>query len=81
MNLKTAKRLSDIICVMFVIVWIVDRTFPDLISNIVFWVIMVVLFILLLIIDLKFMRCPHCGAQVTRWGGHYCSSCGKDLDK
>ena len=78
MKLKTAIRISDMICVTIVILVIVIGIFPK--NVVVLWNSIVMLLVALAVVNIAFCRCPNCRGQLTRWDT-YCRSCGKKLEK
>ena len=78
MKLKTAIRISDMICVTIVILVIVIGIFPK--NVVVLWNSIVMLLVALAVVNIAFCRCPNCHGQLTRWDT-YCRSCGKKLEK
>ena len=79
MRLKTAKTVSWIIFGAIVIAALA-LIFTQ--SKVCFWILMVLL-AAFLVINIGFIRCPHCGMPLDRTAffsdTRYCPFCGKEL--
>lgn len=36
--------------------------------------------IAVIIVDIRYWNCPHCGRNIGRFHGDYCKNCGEKLD-
>jgi len=80
MDLKTAKKVTDLL-VGCVLADLVLMLFLPHGGKVVLTWVLIGLLIAVGAVNLLWMRCPHCGGQLTRWGSKFCRSCGHSLDE
>lgn len=79
MKLKNAKRLCDGIVALYAIAFVLLYLAPDFQKKCL-CIALIVLTAALLFVNLAFLRCPYCRAQIHRWGMNFCPKCGKKLE-
>ena len=79
MDLKTAKKVTDLL-VAGVLAGLVLLFFLPRGGKVVLTWVLIALLVAVGVVNLLWMRCPHCNSQLTRWGSKFCRSCGEKLD-
>lgn len=79
MKLRTAKRVCDVLVVLYAIAFVLLYLLPDSMKGAALGTV-IALTVALATVNLAFMRCPYCRAQVHRWGMDFCPKCGRKLE-
>lgn len=83
MRLKTVriwiKGVAAAIIAMLIPFWLIEWV-DNRVYTYVVYILWGVLFLTLLVVELRFWRCPHCGRRLGRDVKQYCTSCGEKLD-
>jgi len=77
-TLTIAKRVCDALCIGCIALLVILLFVPHMLKRAV-GILLLVLLCLLAIWNLSFLRCPHCGAHMERFGNRYCRRCGANL--
>ena len=80
MKLNTAKKVTDILVGCTIAALILQLFLPRGGKVLTTWVLGALLLVIGTV-NLLWMRCPHCGGQLTRWGNKFCRSCGHKLEE
>lgn len=83
MKLKTVRTLINGLAVsiiaMLIPFWLIEWTDSRVYTYVVY-ILWGAMFLALLVVELRFWRCPHCGRRLGRDVKQFCTHCGEKLD-